>query len=121
MINMEPFNDSNFRFHANQAKDALNKMYSKINRPEVPLEKRNENLKHYYPLLNFLKNSERTVSFLLNQIDETGNDKFLKGFKAGKSEEMKSASGGQPNKLFDKEAYRCWWELQVKNKWPEHF
>lgn len=118
---MKSFDENNFRFLASQAKDALKRMYSKINRPEVPLEKRSENLKHYYALINFLKNSERAINFLLSQMDEMGNDKFLKGFKAGKCEEMKSASGGLPVKLFDKEAYRSWRELQVKNKWPELF
>ena len=118
---MEPFNESHFHFLVKEAQQALNKMSAKIMRPEVPTEKRKENLKQYYSLKNFLQEAEKTVDSLIQQLDVIGNEKFRKGLERGKIEGMKENSGGFPNKSFDKEAFRFSWELQVKNKWADHY
>lgn len=111
----------NYNHRLQLAIQALNKMQVKIatmkGNPVIPLEKRKENEVAYYALREFLGISERTLNDLIKGNEELANDQFSKGYLKGKKEGRESAMGGIPHHYLDKEGYRAYHELEVKNKW----
>lgn len=123
MLPLHQYPDYNHRLQ--RAAEALNKMQVKIARmksnPAISEAKRNENEAAYYALREYMGISERTFNHLIKGIEEAGSEQFSKGYAKGIKDEKESAAGGIPKKHFDREGYRAYHELEVKNKWSNLF
>ncbi|MDO9187587.1 MAG: hypothetical protein Q7W13_16365 [Bacteroidia bacterium] len=119
---MLPFHQlEDYNHHLQCAAQALNKMQIKIatmkRNPAIPLAKRKENEAAYYALREFVGISERTLNDLIKGNGELANEQFSKGYLKEKKDKRESAMGGIPNCYLDREGYRAYHELEVKNKW----
>lgn len=104
----------------NEALDSLAVMLNKI-KTSKEINRRNRNLNLYKPLEYYVKASEQVIKSLELRIQFIGKEKFELGYQVGRKDENEITVGGLPNKYFDKEAYRAYHEMQVKNKWNNLF
>lgn len=93
---------------------ALNKMQAKIaiakSNSAIPLAKHKENEWAYNVLKTFVVITENTIKGLREE-------HFKEGYEKGRKDEKEVSAGGIPCKYFDKEGYRAYHEIEVKNKW----
>lgn len=114
-----------YNYRLQQAAHALNKMQIKITtakgNPAIPIAKRKENETAFYALKEFVKISESTINGMIEGNNNVAHEQFKMGYEKGKKDGRESSAGGLPNKYFNKEAFRAWHELQIKNKWADHY